>query len=310
MASQTALDLQNSINIISNVLQGCDPNDPRRGSWQNQLAQSQRRLAAVQRADALATVQAGPSRKRSLDLSADSSDDTPPKRFSPHNQGNHLLHAPTQQQWSLPDRSGEASRGANAGFSDYIDLTVSDPPSPDRPDPFPELVDAYRDDDRPAPADAFNQEFMRADELAQFMIAPTAVNGGYGLQRQNPVPYLPGPQRPDWLGQESDEDNPENYGDFPLNATEAESIEKMLEIVRQNGDDTQENREETPRIMSSTLKEYQKIGLSWLLKMEAGQNKGGILADEMGLGKTVSTGRNTSHIFVNSSTITEHPEAI
>jgi SNF2 family DNA or RNA helicase len=39
--------------------------------------------------------------------------------------------------------------------------------------------------------------------------------------------------------------------------------------------------------MTCTLKEYQRIGLTWLLKMERGTSKGGILADEMGLGKTI-----------------------
>ena len=45
----------------------------------------------------------------------------------------------------------------------------------------------------------------------------------------------------------------------------------------------------TPESMSVTspLYEHQKLGLTWLQKMEEGSNKGGILADDMGLGKTV-----------------------
>ncbi|KAI8603489.1 SNF2 family N-terminal domain-containing protein [Dissophora ornata] len=37
------------------------------------------------------------------------------------------------------------------------------------------------------------------------------------------------------------------------------------------------------------LLEHQKIGLTWLQKMEDGTNRGGILGDDMGLGKTVQT---------------------
>lgn len=45
----------------------------------------------------------------------------------------------------------------------------------------------------------------------------------------------------------------------------------------------------TPESISVTspLYEHQKLGLTWLQKMEEGSNKGGILADDMGLGKTV-----------------------
>jgi hypothetical protein len=279
MSRPEAVELQNDIDMISDVLQGWNPDHPNYEQWHNQLARTRQRLAEVQRDDAAAanTSHAGPSRKRSLGLSSadDDSDDTQPKRFSPSFPGNSVSHALTEH-----------------GVHDYIDLTVSDPPSPE---PFPELVNAFRGDAQPAPADAFNQEFMRADELAQFLIAGTPTPAS-GIHRQNPVPYLPGPQRPEWF-HDTDEDSNENYGDFPLNVTEAESIEKMLEIVQQNGDDSI-NREETPRIMSSILKEYQKIGLAWLIKMEASQNKGGILADEMGLGKTVRTCWNTSRIFV------------
>jgi hypothetical protein len=290
-------ELQDTVQILHEVVRGFEPGSHEYVHWHGQLEQTQQRLADAQRADASGTgpshraEPAGPSRKRSLGLSADDGWDPQPKRVSPSTHGNSVLYAPIQQQWS--NRTGEAPGGSDA--SDYIDLTVSDPPSPD---PFPELFNAYRNDDaRPVPADAFNQEFMPPDELAQFLLTPTPVNGGYGLQQERQVatasfqtrhlPYLPGPQRPDWMGRDSDD---ENYGDFSLNATEAESIDKMLEIVQQNGDDTHDDREQTPRIMSSTLKEYQKIGLTWLIKMEAGPNKGGILADEMGLGKTVCSG--------------------
>ncbi|KAH7394480.1 SNF2 family N-terminal domain-containing protein [Pyrenochaeta sp. MPI-SDFR-AT-0127] len=193
------------------------------------------------------------------------------------------------QQWTLPSRPSVSGP--------IIDLTVSDPPTPDTfPDPFPELENAYREvDARPTPADAFNQDFTQSDELAQFMMAATAAGGGYAFQPPGQpaqlnfldfavpnVPYLPGPQKPAWA-MESDS---EEYGDFPLNEAEAGAIEKLLENIKEHGE-TPDDREPTPQIMCSTLKEYQKIGLTWLLKMENGVAKGGILADEMGLGKTV-----------------------
>jgi hypothetical protein len=294
MASDSAVELQNNIEILHQVVQGFEHDDPEYLHWHEQLVQAQQRLADLQRAEASVAGSTGPSRKRNLELTDDETWNLQSKRASPSTTGNSVFRAPIQQQWSLPNRGGQPFGGN--GVSDYIDLTVSDPPSPD---PFPELVHAYRDDGaRPVPADAFNQEFMHADELAQFLVTPTPANDGYAFQQRRqpaatansqnrPIPYLPGAQRPDWMGHSSDDDDGNN-GDFLLNATEAESIEKMLEIVQQNGDDTQDDREDTPRIMSSSLKEYQKIGLTWLLKMEAGRNKGGILADEMGLGKTVS----------------------
>ncbi|KAH9863842.1 hypothetical protein J1614_009774 [Plenodomus biglobosus] len=189
----------------------------------------------------------------------------------------------------------------------YYDLTESNPSTPD---PFPELVNAYQGayqgqdvdashaDNR---ADAFNQEWMGIDELASFMIAPTAPGGGYGFQQQmqpqqqlqpqlenalnfnqGEVPYFPGPGIPPWAADADSED----YGEFPITGIEADAIEKLFENIKDHGE-TPEDREPTPAMMSCVLKEYQKIGLTWLLKMEHGNAKGGILADEMGLGKTV-----------------------
>jgi hypothetical protein len=255
------------------------------------------------------------SNKRSFGLSADGdgretkrvsanqsplTPGTPNSQFGAPFQQQQFQQQPQQnqplQQWTLPKRSGEASHHAAWPF---VDLTVSDSPSPE---PFPELINAFSvDGARPMPADAFDQDFMPENELAQFLINPTPANDGFGSQQQpRPQPQLrfdfasrgvrrlPEPEMPHWYRRDSEEDD-DQYGDFPLNATEVESIEKMLEIVEQNGNDSVDDREQTPRIMSSTLKEYQKIGLTWLLKMEAGHNKGGILADEMGLGKTVSS---------------------
>ncbi|KAI8933570.1 hypothetical protein NX059_009303 [Plenodomus lindquistii] len=221
-------------------------------------------------------------------------------------------------QQALPTRSqSNAVVDLTAGPA-YYDLTESNPPTPD---PFPELENAYRGQDGNAyqaqdiyaygaqtqdvgslanRADAFNQEWMGIDELAAFMIQPTAPGGGYGFQQPNPqqqpqpelqnafdlmkreVPYYPGPERPPWAAETDSED----YGEFPLSGVEADAIEKLFDNIHDDGE-TPEDREPTPAIMTCVLKEYQKIGLTWLLKMERGNAKGGILADEMGLGKTV-----------------------
>ncbi|KAG0351332.1 hypothetical protein BG005_009212 [Podila minutissima] len=73
-----------------------------------------------------------------------------------------------------------------------------------------------------------------------------------------------------------------------------EETEKELRDLLANIQSTEEeippqDRTGTPEGMSDTivLLEHQKIGLTWLQKMEDGTNKGGVLADDMGLGKTV-----------------------
>lgn len=184
----------------------------------------------------------------------------------------------------------------------FYDLTESNPPTPD---PFPELTHAYRaadDGGRPDVSDTFNQDWMGVEELAAFMLEPTVPRGDAGVQQQSSpppqsqpqsgdgfditkreVPYFPGPYLPPWAAAETDSDD---YGEFPLTGHEVNAIEKLFENIKDHGE-VPEDREETPAIMTCVLKEYQRIGLTWLLKMERGNAKGGILADEMGLGKTV-----------------------
>ncbi|KAK6465877.1 SNF2 family N-terminal domain-containing protein, partial [Scheffersomyces coipomensis] len=51
----------------------------------------------------------------------------------------------------------------------------------------------------------------------------------------------------------------------------------------------EEGLEPTPEELSINLMKHQRIGLTWLIRMEKSQAKGGILADDMGLGKTIQT---------------------
>ncbi|KAF1831039.1 DNA repair protein rad5 [Decorospora gaudefroyi] len=195
--------------------------------------------------------------------------------------------SPASGPWTQP----LPSRPSNSEHF-VVDLTESDPPTPEPArephaqllhDPFPELHYMYRGDDEAlAPADAFTQDFMTHDELAQFLMASTAPGGGYGFQQEpqpNPNNHV--------LPFEFDaHDDAEHYGEFPLDLSEAKAIEKLFENIQEQAE-TPEEREPTPAMMTCTLKEYQRIGLTWLLKMERSDTKGSILADEMGLGKTI-----------------------
>lgn len=308
--TMSVLEIENNIILVTEILRTADEHNV---PYYNAILQESRRALAEAKRTASSTI-AGPS-----GTSSAYQGDTPPWEdlsgpahcWEIANTRKHSLASaempdskrvsgqpsPTSPdspveltQWNLPNR-------ASYNTVPIIDLTDSYPPSPD---PFAELDNAYRseaDHTRSAPADAFNQEWMQIDELAQFMMQPTTPGAGFALQpHQQPpkvkttdiynqqVPYFPGPDPMPWDSPATDS---EEYGEFPLSGAEADAIEKLFENIKDHGE-TPEDREPTPRIMSSTLKEYQKIGLTWLLKMERGSSKGGILADEMGLGKTVS----------------------
>ncbi|CAA9967088.1 DNA repair protein rad5 [Pyrenophora teres f. maculata] len=191
--------------------------------------------------------------------------------------------------YSLPNRQSQPSR--QSGPIPIVDLTESGPPTPDffeiptqvLSDPFAELDIAFRQNGSFVPSYGFNQAFMQQDELAAFMTAPTPPSVGYEYLQQPAPDYFSDRQIPYHrrLG-----GGYEDRGAPVSLITESEAIEKLLENIQEDDGAIQE-REPTPANMTCSLKEYQRIGLTWLLKMERGTTKGGILADEMGLGKTI-----------------------
>lgn len=69
---------------------------------------------------------------------------------------------------------------------------------------------------------------------------------------------------------------------------EFQDLEQLMNTLK-SGEITQEGLANTPNDLVVNLMKHQRLGLSWLLKMENSSNKGGILADDMGLGKTVQS---------------------
>ncbi|KAH8554892.1 SNF2 family N-terminal domain-containing protein [Umbelopsis sp. PMI_123] len=64
-------------------------------------------------------------------------------------------------------------------------------------------------------------------------------------------------------------------------------LRSLLKTIENDYNINVEDRTGTPDSLIPTLMEHQKKGLSWLINIEEGSNKGGILADDMGLGKTI-----------------------
>ncbi|KAK6340413.1 hypothetical protein TWF730_002171 [Orbilia blumenaviensis] len=97
------------------------------------------------------------------------------------------------------------------------------------------------------------------------------------------LPRFPFPIDPT---QNFDPDTP--YNDMRYQARdEQEDVKRILEHLSDDAENDSSDRLQTPPELSVKLMKHQRIGLTWLVKQEESNNKGGILADDMGLGKTV-----------------------
>lgn len=65
-------------------------------------------------------------------------------------------------------------------------------------------------------------------------------------------------------------------------------IKDLIDNIRPD-EDLEEGLEPTPPELKVNLLKHQRMGLTWMKRMEASKAKGGILADDMGLGKTIQT---------------------
>ncbi|ODV59248.1 translocase ULS1 ASCRUDRAFT_37902 [Ascoidea rubescens DSM 1968] len=77
-----------------------------------------------------------------------------------------------------------------------------------------------------------------------------------------------------------------NISNFSNTADEDTDIQKLIDNIRPDEDIN--DGVLTPKELNITLLKHQRLGLSWLTRMEKeSANKGGFLADDMGLGKTI-----------------------
>lgn len=79
-------------------------------------------------------------------------------------------------------------------------------------------------------------------------------------------------------------------------------LQNLLNNIKPDEEESGEGLEATPPELSVNLLKHQRMGLSWLLRMERSKSRGGILADDMGLGKTIQAlSLILSHRSTNSS---------
>lgn len=207
---------------------------------------------------------------------ASSSRQLPPPQVSEHLQPQAYqtfqdYAVPMYRQTTLPYGQSRPQLPSNV-----IDLTESNPPTPD---PFPELNNAFMPGVS-QPIETFQQDFMPPHELAQFLVAPTPASYGYVFQPthvQQPLVPEPiygayeAPEVPLYVGNAdkpwAPSDQEDEYGQS-LTYDEAQAVENLLgNVSAHDAEDAPERREQTPITMCSQLKEYQKIGLTWLIKV-------------------------------------------
>jgi hypothetical protein len=103
------------------------------------------------------------------------------------------------------------------------------------------------------------------------------------FQREKRASLFPTPSSSSTLKAES---SSSNRTDNRVSRDESEKeLRVLLRTIENDYNINLEDRAGTPDALVPTLMEHQKKGLSWLISMEEGSNKGGLLADDMGLGK-------------------------
>lgn len=321
----SAQQLQGNIDLIQDLLQKNGPDYEDRAFYEQMLEEQYEELANVQRNQAAPAPRvptnfgapqlvqpvspassSGASRKRGIGYNAAYPDskrpsvnpspltpNTPNSVISEPMDHRQTYAGPSRQQSSLAHGYQGPGRQQTMPFalsrpaqSNIIDLTESDPPTPD---PFPELNNAFLSG-APQPADACDQDFMPEEELAQFLLTPNPAGASHAshqplpnqqmfiqpsLPSQHPVAGPSGayevPDVPLYIGNAdkpwAPSDNDDEYGE-PLTYSEVQAVENLLgNVSAHDAEDAPERREQTPRTMSSQLKEYQKIGLTWLIKV-------------------------------------------
>lgn len=80
---------------------------------------------------------------------------------------------------------------------------------------------------------------------------------------------------------------PQGYVGNVYGGRDEVDLKELLNNIRPDEEADTEDMAATPPELAISLLKHQKLGLTWLLRMEESKSKGSILADDMGLGKTI-----------------------